>query len=215
MSEFDDEEEKSTGFEDEVRSVSSCEASEISEEESWETLKGHENYEISTKYPYQIVKKSNGRIISEFTSHDYPSVTLDGKTYNKHRLIAEQFIPNPNPEEFKVIDHINGDRGDNHIQNLRWTTQKQNCRNKHTSYRIAYEFVDVLPEGAIAVDKYSRWCFENLYYCDNSFYYDTGLNFRILRIHDDFGRYIVNTLDANGNFRAISLAKFKRERRLI
>jgi hypothetical protein len=206
MSEFDNEEE----------SVSSCESPEISEEESWETLKANENYEISTKYPHRVCKKSNGRIVKESDSNGYLVVTLDGRQCYKHRLIAEQFIENPNPEEFKVIDHINGDRGDNHISNLRWTTQKQNCRNKHTSHGLAYELVDSIPEEAIVVDKYSKWSFEFLYFHEDKFYFYTGLNFRILRIQQARnGTYLVNTQDVGGKFRAICYNKFKREYGLI
>lgn len=41
-----------------------------------------------------------------------------------HRIIAEAFIPNPN--NYKTINHINGDKKDNRIENLEWCTQSQN-----------------------------------------------------------------------------------------
>jgi hypothetical protein len=41
-----------------------------------------------------------------------------------HRLVAETFIPNPNNLPF--IDHINANRLDNRVENLRWCTEKQN-----------------------------------------------------------------------------------------
>ena len=42
-----------------------------------------------------------------------------------HRIIAEAFIPNPNNK--KVINHINCNKKDNSIKNLEWCTQSENC----------------------------------------------------------------------------------------
>ena len=52
------------------------------------------------------------------------------KPYYIHRLIAEAFIPNPHNKP--MIDHINTDRTDNRVSNLRWCTQKENMNNPIT-----------------------------------------------------------------------------------
>ncbi len=49
------------------------------------------------------------------------------KTFRLHRLVAIAFIPNP--ENLPQIDHINADKTNNSVNNLRWVTAKENIRN--------------------------------------------------------------------------------------
>jgi hypothetical protein len=62
--------------------------------------------------------------------YKHPIFCIDGKTKRVllHQIVAKMCIPNP--EGFKEIDHINNNRTDNRIENLRWVSPSTNNRNK-------------------------------------------------------------------------------------
>lgn len=77
-------------------------------------------------------KKTKRYLKSGIIKTGYKCVVLcnkDGKrkTYQIHRLLAEHYIPNP--ENKPCVDHINRDRKDNRIINLRWVTYSENSQN--------------------------------------------------------------------------------------
>ena len=57
------------------------------------------------------------------------------KTFRLHRLVAAAFIPNPDNKP--CIDHIDGDRTNNHADNLRWVTYLENNNNPITKKRLS------------------------------------------------------------------------------
>ena len=57
--------------------------------------------------------------------YGYMRIMVKKKTYAIHRLVAETFIPNPDNKQ--IVDHINKDRHDNRVENLRWVTSKENA----------------------------------------------------------------------------------------
>lgn len=75
--------------------------------------------------------KRNKPLSPADNGHGYLRVNLhkNKKQHTKyiHRLLAEAFIPNP--ENLSEVDHINADRQDNRLENLRWVTSKQNYHN--------------------------------------------------------------------------------------
>ena len=182
------------------------------DEAKWLPLKVDDVYEIFNKYPYQIRKKSNGRIVKESVNKHsgYIQVGLKGKTYQKHILVAKHFIPNPN--HLSIVDHKDHDRTNYHVTNLRLVSQKDNCRNRSAYKGIQYEYVDEIPIDAIVVDEYGDHTFTNYYFFDNVFYFDTGINYRKLHINEDrYGNKKVSMIDNDGKNVSVCYNKFKKE----
>ena len=96
--------------------------------EEWRDVVGYEGiYEVSNRG--NVRNKKTLRIIkSSISYHNYVRVPLrkNGKDRKLflHRLVADAFIPNPENKE--IVNHINGNKQDNRIENLEWCTYSEN-----------------------------------------------------------------------------------------
>lgn len=63
-----------------------------------------------------------------------------------HRLIAQCFVDNPNPDVFDEVNHIDGNKNNNHADNLEWTTHWGNMKHARDTGLIKFE------------RHYCKWC---------------------------------------------------------
>ena len=71
----------------------------------------------------------------------YYHVGINRKTYSIHRLVAETFIENS--ENLHDIDHIDRDKSNNSVENLRWVTRQQNLYNRIKTNKIGERACDM------------------------------------------------------------------------
>ena len=170
---------------------------------SWEQLREDADYEIFTEYPHEIRRKSNGRIITfSRLNNGYFRCFLNKTQYMVHRVIANNFIPNPENKPF--VDHINHVRDDNHIDNLRWVDAAENSSNLYGMNGIPYEFVDELEQECYPIDYVGQWGFENYYVCGTNILYFDGVKYRILLKHPHGKQWQIKMKDDNGIRRTVS-----------
>lgn len=133
--------------------------------EIWKEIEGYEGlYEVSNQGRVRSldrwaknsasgsVRLSKGRVLKSHTiSNGYHHVILykEGEKKDKmiHRLVAEAFIPNPDNKP--KIDHINTDKTDNRVENLRWCTQKENCNNPISLEKISQPVAQYTLDGEL------------------------------------------------------------------
>ena len=58
------------------------------------------------------------------------------KDYKLHQLVARAFIPNPN--NYKCVNHIDGNKDNNSVDNLEWCTHASNINHARTTLRLDF-----------------------------------------------------------------------------
>ena len=84
----------------------------------------------------EIFNVTTGRKLSTFKGKDgYHRVSLfikgKSKSYTVHRLILSAFTPNPDPNVYTEINHIDGDKDNNSLNNLEWCDRGFNQRHAY------------------------------------------------------------------------------------
>lgn len=73
----------------------------------------------------EIVNKHNGHVVKpQVNGKRYLRVSIGKKLQFVHRLVAEQYVPNP--ENKPQVNHIDGNKFNNAASNLEWVTNQEN-----------------------------------------------------------------------------------------
>ena len=176
----------------------------------WITLKEDSDYEMFDEYPHQIRRKKNKRIIKYSNCNEYIQCHLNRKHYLLHRIIANNFIENPNNHPF--VDHKNHITTDNRIENLRWVSIQENNQNRKSMNKINYEFIDTLNDNAIQLTEINNQKFNRLYYQEGELYYYDGLKYRKLIKHYTGNQWRISIQNINN--KKVLLSKYQIENAL-
>ena len=93
---------------------------------------GFEKYEVSN---YGNVRnRQTMKILKPYLNKgDYLNVSFNRKNLRVHQLVVQAFLANP--ENKSCVDHIDNDRSNNELMNLRYATQQENHFNANLSSR--------------------------------------------------------------------------------
>lgn len=125
------------------------------ETEKWKTIDNFDNYEISNFG--RLKNKKTKTILKGSVASGYRTYSLtnseETKKHFAHRLVAEQFIPNPENKE--EVNHL-GDKDDNRVCMLEWTTRCENMQHASTFIieRRKIEIFALDPETREIVDSF-------------------------------------------------------------
>jgi hypothetical protein len=103
--------------------------------EEWKPIEDFPEYEVSNLGRVKSLnyhRSGQEQLLKQVLQNGYLIVCLHKDKIQKnvkvHRLVVKAFLPNP--ENKRTIDHINRNKQDNRLENLRWATHSENCLNK-------------------------------------------------------------------------------------
>lgn len=103
--------------------------------DDWKEYPNNPKYEVSKQG--LVRNKDSKKLVGSSNADGYilivDSAQTPVKSYRIHRMVMETFNPIENSDMY-VVDHINGIRNDNRLENLRWLTQRQNMEEKNENF---------------------------------------------------------------------------------
>ena len=108
----------------------------------WININDHPNYEVSNDG--QVRNKRTGHILKPLLNREngYARVSLNGQRCYIHRLVAQAFYDNSRTD--MDVNHIDGNKLNNNIANLEWSTRKENVKHAYINGLKYSSFTNVV-----------------------------------------------------------------------
>ena len=158
--------------------------------EEYKIIKDFENYSVSN---YGNVKNNTTdkilKPIIEGSGYYYIRLCKDDKQFIKknHNLVANAFLPNPFNK--RCVDHVDNNRLNNNVENLRWATHRENSMNQKISSNNTSGFKGISFHKK--TNKWTSYIFfdgkkQHLGYFDKI---EDAVNARVRKADELFGEY--------------------------
>ena len=100
--------------------------------EQWKPIDGTDGkYEVSNLGHVRTSGQRPGllTLTKQKSGYRYAMIEIDGKSCNRrvHRLVAQHFLPNP--DNMKEVNHKDGNKDNNRVDNLEWCTRSHNVKH--------------------------------------------------------------------------------------
>ena len=121
---------------------------------NWKDIEGYPKYKVSDR-GFVMNKKTMRMIRSCCDSAGYPCLNLYHEKIRKHcrvhNLVANTVLENPN--KYNCVDHIDHDKTNNCVTNLRWCSSSQNSMNRSKQANATSNY-----KGVSWHKQSQKWC---------------------------------------------------------
>jgi hypothetical protein len=116
---------------------------------TWKVVENYENYEVSTDGEIKSVR--SGRILNggiNGSGYQYLKLTNRkiSKSVSAHKIVMEHF-GSPKPDGDHIIDHIDGNKTNNKIDNLQWISISENTEKYYNNYEKKKKVLELHAAG--------------------------------------------------------------------
>lgn len=101
----------------------------------WKTFPNLTRFEVSDKG--EVRNRETGKLLKQFTNkkgYKVIATKIGGRKgknvcYRVHRMVAETYLDNQ--ENFPVVNHLDGDKTNNSVDNLEWCSHSRNLKHSY------------------------------------------------------------------------------------
>ena len=159
---------------------------------NWKDIDGYPSYAVSDQ-GFVLSKNKMRMLRGCIDSVGYPCLNISHNKVRRHvrvhTLVAEAFLDNPTA--CKYVDHIDGDKTNNVVENLRWCSNSENQQNRQKASNNTSGY-----KGVFFHRQAGKWCVQITVdgVCHSCGLYDNivdaakAYNSKALELHGEFAK---------------------------